>query len=326
MPMPVYEFSARSVDPEKALIYAKEKWVKDGGAPKQFLKSYTNSWRHIGVQFDDHLKAFAEEYEVRYVLKPKTDMPPLPLFVRIQRVGDYASARRYVEGLTAFHVKELGQKRSMKRISFDAEGLRYRDAKQLSDEKLKDLVESTQEKMHKGKDQSRSDIKPNDNWPSTRFEFLRKYSDDSRSLDSNWHFLGAPIGHALVRQEEESKYKNFTILLKEKLLDIQHRTRATAMPFAVGAYSPPSWSTVIGDFHHAAGVGVESTLTKPTTARETLVAVADSIIDSLANRFGTQLWVYSQDERSLELAIQVYRHPEDLFPDAFFGNGTAPWW
>lgn len=159
---------------------------------------------------------------------------------------------------------------------------------------------------------------------------LMEHVRQTRVLDARWHILGYSGSIMDLLEPGKVDREDYGSVIKERVASLASRTQALSEPFAIEAYSPLSYNVlwmVHGHFwpnrpSHKAGSDDAGPLPK----------MAKLGINAIAQRHGTQLWIYSQNASMMQVDVDVFTTPEWLFPDAtekfgetWFGKGYGGW-
>lgn len=160
---------------------------------------------------------------------------------------------------------------------------------------------------------------------------LMEHKKQTRFLDSNWHILGyaGTISNLIEHRED---YEDYGVFIQRKLDMLTLRTRPLSRPFCVEANSPLTYSFMWRVYEYywptRRANNEQAPSDVPLTDREVLSVCTRRLIESIANQYGTQLWVYSQSAPIMQIDVQVFPSPDLLFPsviekfgDELFRNG-----
>jgi hypothetical protein len=244
---------------------------------------------------------FAEEFEARTMVETSPKTEPLFLAIYGHRVANLDLASGYIERLLALQAEMLQPYQKMQKVESSDRSLQFKES-----------VDWTRQKV-KGRFLTEDHYR---NLSQTELDRIIEYLVEARSLDSDWHLLGrwGDIAGILMQPDTDAEFSDYGAFIEEKSRDFAVRTKPVSKFFAIEAYSPLSWGYLIGEVYRDLGVDLSSR-SHPKTPYETAALCGATCFSSLVNRYGTQLWGYSQNKSIMQIDVQVFQNPKQLFPD-----------
>jgi hypothetical protein len=258
---------------------------------------------------------FGANFSTRMLIETSKTTPPEQSALYFDEVISQDVAKRHIERLQQ-NAKGLAGDLGMREVQTDGSYWMAKETDEYARRQIRGIVEHKEQLRTLNEEQI------------TR---LMEHVRQTRVLDAKWHILGYSGSISKLVEPGEMESEDYGSVIKKRVASLASRTQSLSEPFAVEAYSPLSYNA-LWMVHGHIWPNRPSSKREGSDDNSPLPRMAKLGINAIAQRHGSQLWIYSQNASMMQVDVEVFTTPEWLFPDAmdkfgetWFGKGFGGW-